>query len=47
VIEKLSALAVKNAGPGMHGDGAGLYLLVGKTGARLWIFRYIVGGKQH
>lgn len=45
---KLTALRVKTAGAGMHGDGDGLYLVVGKTGgtegkgegSRSWVFRY-------
>lgn len=36
---KLSALGVKNAKPGRHGDGEGLYLLVSTTGAKSWMIR--------
>ncbi|MFZ5794301.1 MAG: tyrosine-type recombinase/integrase [Pseudomonadota bacterium] len=36
---KLTALAVKNAKPGRHGDGLGLYLLVKPSGARSWMLR--------
>jgi integrase len=36
---KLTALKVKNAKPGRHGDGAGLYLLVSPTGAKSWMIR--------
>ncbi len=36
---KLSALGVKNAKPGRHGDGDGLYLLVSATGAKSWMIR--------
>ncbi len=32
--------------PGMHGDGAGLYLRVGPTGAKSWILRTTVHGKR-
>lgn len=39
-INRLTALKVKNAGPGMHADGGLLYLLVKPTGRRSWIFRY-------
>ena len=38
---KLTARGVKGiATPGMHPDGRGLYLLVAKSGAKSWIFRY-------
>ncbi len=30
---------------GMHGAGAGLWLLVSKTGAKSWVFRYQINGK--
>jgi len=36
----LTALEIKNAKPGLHSDGAGLYLHVGPTGGASWIFRY-------
>lgn len=38
-VNRLSDMAVKNAGPGMHADGGGLYLAV-KRGGKSWIFRY-------
>ncbi|MBX9989355.1 MAG: integrase arm-type DNA-binding domain-containing protein [Phreatobacter oligotrophus] len=42
----LTALAVKNAsGPGLLSDGGGLYLQIGKTGAKSWIFRFMLRGK--
>ena len=43
--QALSAIAVKNAGPGRHADGGGLYLRVQDGGAKSWLFRSIVGGK--
>ncbi|WP_260598841.1 tyrosine-type recombinase/integrase [Sphingomonas endolithica] len=43
---KLNALAVKNAKPGRHGDGAGLYLLVKPSGARSWMLRVQTSGKR-
>ncbi len=43
---KLTALAVKNAKPGRHGDGAGLYLLVSATGAKSWMIRIQQNGKR-
>lgn len=39
VIGKLTALKVRNAPEGMHGDGGGLWLQV-KRGSRSWLFRY-------
>lgn len=32
--------------PGLHADGGGLYLQVGRSGAKSWIFRYSFGGKR-
>jgi hypothetical protein len=47
-VEKLSALAVAKASkPGLYPDGAGLYLRVGRGGARSWAFRYMLDGKAH
>lgn len=43
---KLTALQVKNAKPGRHGDGKGLYLLVKDTGARSWVLRVVVNGRR-
>ena len=42
----LTALKVKTAKAGRHGDGAGLYLLVSDSGARSWVLRVQVGGKR-
>ncbi|MBK7889618.1 MAG: integrase arm-type DNA-binding domain-containing protein [Bdellovibrionales bacterium] len=43
----LSALGIqKIAKPGLHGDGAGLYLQVSKAGTKSWIFRYAIAGKS-
>lgn len=45
-INKLSAIKVsKTTAPGMHSDGAGLYLQVSKTSTKSWIFRYRRHGK--
>jgi hypothetical protein len=42
-VEKLSALRVeKETKPGLYGDGHGLYLRVSKTGAKSWVFRYML-----
>ena len=53
---KLTTLQVKNAKPGTdkHGrpsaklylDGSGLYLHVGATGGKSWVFRYTLNGKS-
>src|SRR5262249_21050279 len=46
--ERLSATAVRMATePGMLADGKGLYLRVGPTGAKSWIFRYRIDGRRH
>ena len=41
----LTAVAVKNAKPGRHADGGGLHLLVKDSGARSWVFRFMLNGK--
>ncbi len=41
----LTPLTVKNAKPGRHADGEGLYLLVKVSGARSWLFRFTLNGK--
>jgi integrase len=41
--KRLSALAVKSAGPGRHADGGSLYLVVTPT-SRRWLYRYRDGG---
>ena len=40
----LTPLAVKNAKPGRHADGGGLHLLVKDTGARSWVYRFMLKG---
>lgn len=45
VHNALTPIAVKNAGPGRHADGGGLYLRVQGGGARSWLFRTLLGGK--
>ena len=42
----LTPLSVKNAKPGRHADGGGLQLLVKDSGARSWVFRYMIAGKS-
>ncbi|MCA1910298.1 MAG: tyrosine-type recombinase/integrase [Magnetospirillum sp.] len=47
-IGQLSAMKVtKEAKPGYYADGGGLYLRVGPTGAKSWIFRYMLDGSRH
>jgi integrase len=43
--KRLTALAVKNAGPGVHADGGSLYLSVSKSGAKRWLYRYRAGAR--
>jgi integrase len=45
-MAKLTALSVKRAGAGRHGDGGGLYLVVSDTGSRKWVLRIQVSGKR-
>src|SRR5208282_5328011 len=44
VASRLSAQFLRTAPPGRHCDGDGLYLLVKKSGARFWVFRYKLNG---
>jgi hypothetical protein len=50
LIARLSPAQVKQAKPGMHPDGGGLYLqaTTGKDGQinKSWIFRFAVAGKE-
>jgi integrase len=44
---RLTALAVMRATkPGMYADGGGLYLRVGPSGAKSWVFRFRIDGKR-
>lgn len=43
---RLTAVAVKNAGPGRHGDGGGLYLIVKSSGAKSWMLRVQFCGQR-
>jgi integrase len=46
-IQKLSALFVGRVQkPGMYADGGGLYLQVTSSGAKSWIFRFEVNGRE-
>ena len=42
----LTPLAVKNAKAGRHADGGGLHLLVKETGARSWVYRFMLRGRS-
>lgn len=42
----LTAIEVKNAKPGRHADGRGLYLLVRESGSRTWVLRIQIDGKR-
>jgi integrase len=47
-FNRLREITVKRATkPGLYSDGAGLYLRVGPTGAKAWVFRYRRDGKLH
>ena len=43
----LTPLQVSNAKPGRHADGDGLHLLVKKSDARSWVFRFMLNKKAH
>src|SRR5271156_4522426 len=44
-IGKLSPAEVRNKTiPGLYGDGGGLYLNVGPTGGKSWLFRFMLNG---
>lgn len=42
----LTAQGVRNAGPGVYGDGGGLYLRVKPDGRAAWTLRYQIAGKR-
>ncbi len=42
----LTPLQVKNAKPGRHADGEGLHLLVKRSGAQSWVYRFMLNGKS-
>jgi integrase len=46
MIEKLTGKQIRNAKPGYHNDGGGLYLQKREGGAGSWIFRYERNGKE-
>jgi integrase len=42
----LTAIEVRNAKPGRHSDGSGLYLMVRPSGSRSWVLRVQKDGKR-
>ncbi|WP_300974582.1 site-specific integrase [Sphingomonas sp. LHG3406-1] len=42
----LTPLTVKNAKPGRYADGGGLHLLVKESGARSWVYRFMLKGQS-
>jgi integrase len=44
--KRLTAVAVKSAGPGAHPDGGGLYLCVSPSGSRTWVYRFSWHGSR-
>ncbi|HTW71154.1 MAG TPA: integrase arm-type DNA-binding domain-containing protein [Acetobacteraceae bacterium] len=45
-IGKLTPAKVKSASkPGLYGDGGGLWLNVGPTGGKSWLFRFMLNGR--
>lgn len=44
-IGRLTAVQLGRLPAGMHGDGGGLYLRVGASGARSWAYRFMLGGQ--
>ncbi len=45
-IHKLNPRKVATAGPGKYEDGGGLRLVVSKTGAKRWVFRFTINGRR-
>jgi integrase len=46
-VQRLSARSVAaERKPGMHADGLGLYLYVSKSGAKSWIYRFMLRGRS-
>lgn len=47
-IHKLTAVAIANKKqPGLYADGGGLYLQVGRSGAKSWLFRFMLHSRPH
>jgi integrase len=45
-VEHLTAVSCRNAKPGRHADGRGLYLVVEESGTKRWLQRIVIGGKR-
>jgi hypothetical protein len=45
-LNRLVALRLDKLGPGRHADGGGLYLQVGSGGARSWVYRFKLDGRE-
>ena len=45
-LNRLSAVEVKNAAPGKHSDGGGLWLVKHETGSAQWVLRVTVHGRR-
>ena len=46
MLHKLTAIAVKSAGPGKFNDGHGLWLVKRSDGGEQWVLRVTVFGKR-
>ncbi|MCZ4342877.1 integrase arm-type DNA-binding domain-containing protein [Sphingomonadaceae bacterium G21617-S1] len=46
LVNALTPMQVKHAPAGRHADGGGLHLLVKDTGARSWVYRFMLNGKS-
>ncbi|HYL89281.1 MAG TPA: Arm DNA-binding domain-containing protein, partial [Burkholderiales bacterium] len=45
-IHKLSARTVETKRkPGLYGDGGGLWLQIGPSGSKAWLFRFMLRGR--
>ena len=44
---RLTERFVRTAGPGRHGDGHGLHLLVRRSGTRSWVQRLVIRGQRY
>ena len=45
-MARLTARKVETAKPGVYVDGQGLRLIVGATGTRKWVFRFMRRGRS-
>ena len=48
LVDRLSARTAQTVkDPGMYADGKGLYLRIGPTGSKSWVYRYQADGQRH